>query len=561
MPRLPLERKDSFPVSNKLLTLKSQAKRDGWADWIRTEDDERALLAGCRFVQAKGERVVKFCADCLCHFQGEWAGKPFILADWQYNQVVMPLFSWIRADGTRRFRQISIWIAKKNGKSTLAAAAVIIGLVGDGEAGAEVYSAASTRKQAGIIFRAAQAMVESSYDLAKDIKVVPSEHRLVHVASRSFYQALSSEGASNEGWNSSTLVRDELHAWTGAPGRRLWDALEYSTINRTQPVAWDISTAGSDMTSIGWERYSYVKQVWEGGISNPALLPVIYEAPEDADPGTEAAWRSANPGLGETIKLDEIAASWDQASLTPQGETRFRRYRLNQWVVADSIYIRPSDWKHCKGDIDPETLVGKSCCGGLDLSISEDTTAWALAFPLADDIYAILVHFFLPEEGIETKQKRDGVTYMAWRDAGFFTLTPGKTINYDFIKQRIRDDAAKYNIEDIAYDIVKSDAMCRELVDEGYPMAKFSQTFVKMTEPTEVLRTMVREQKLVHFNNPVLNWQVGNAVVKEDSSANIKLFKLGSRGRIDGMVAAVMALGRARLIGDSPYDEDDGLFL
>ena len=382
------------------------------------------MLEGCTFDASKGERIVEFCSKFLRHYEGEFAGKPFELIHWQREEFVMPLFSWIRMDGTRRYREASVWIAKKNGKTALMSALAIVGLVGDSEPGAKVFSAAVKRDQAAYIYDNAEKMVKASPELAAVIETVYSQKRLLHPASNSIYHALSAEGAANEGLNASMLIQDELHAWSSGPGRKLHASLKYAGSSRRQPIKIDISTAGDDVESLGYERYSYAKKVRDCVVENTELLPVVYEADPEDDISTEETWRKANPSLGVTLPLSTFSADFKKAMEAGGSEENdFRRYRLNQWVSAYTQWIRPEDWSRCQLDTNPSDLDGKACCMGLDLALVDDITAAVCVFPLADEAIALVPHFFLPREGIVEKERRDEVHYRKWEDEGYFTLS------------------------------------------------------------------------------------------------------------------------------------------
>lgn len=535
--------------------------------WTLNEQDERAVRDGCRFDERLGMRIVRFCSGYLRHFEGQWAGEPFELLDWQRDGLVLPLYSWVRPDGTRRFRECSVWVAKKNGKTTLTAALVLIGVFGDGEPGAEVYAAANTRDQAGMIYRKAEAMAKASPELARRLKFAPSRKRFTHPESLSFFQALSADAGANEGLNASTLIKDEVHAWSSGPGRRLHDALKFAGGSRVQPLFIDISTAGDDEESLGFELYSYAKAVRDGVVADTSLLPVIHEADKGADPADEEQWRKANPSLGVTLSVDQFRDDYQRAANGgPNAMIPFRRYKMNQWVTRTAQWIEPEDWKACSdGAINPDSMSGLPCCGALDLGLVNDSTAIVFAFKMDDGRFGLLAWFYLPEDVAKEKEAEDrGARYTEWADGGFYTLTPGNVTDFGFIKDECQRLIAKYNPREFAYDPFKTQQITQDLAADGLPVVEFRQTFLAMSEPCMDFERHVRGRLFEHFRNPALTWQVCNAVTTRDSAGNIKLDKRNKRKKIDGAVASVMAFARCRMGGGgfkSIYESGESLSL
>ena len=526
--------------------------------WTLNRQDEYAIENGCWFDYDAAIQIADFFPTFLCHYEGIHAGNPFELLPWQYD-FVMRLFGWKRINGTRRFRHGSIWIPKKNGKTAFATGFVFIGLLADRENAPKVYSAATARDQAALIFNNAAQMVENSPELQRVLTVKDSEKKIVCPRVKGFYESLSADAGVNEGKNASMLIKDELHAWSTGPGRRLYGSLRYAGRARHQSLNIEISTAGQDLESIGYERYRYMKQIQEETILNWKILPLIFEAePDKGDsPGDEKVWAKANPSLHKTIDIEEMRSDWEEAEQSPTSKNDFLRYQLNIWVAAKARWILPEQWSSTKVEgITPESLIGRPCCGGLDLALVDDSSAWILCFPLGGERFALLAHFFLPEDGILEKAADDGVDYHGWRDQGHYTLTNGPTTDYEFIKQRIIDDHEKYDIRETAYDPYKATVMASELsADEGLEMIPFRQGFLSMSEPCKSFHRAVINKQIMHFDNPVLRWMFGSAIATSDPSGNIKLDKAASKKKIDGAVGSVMAFARARSIPDldHPY--------
>lgn len=488
----------------------------------------------------------------LTHTKGEWAGRPFTLLPWQ-EELVTRVFGTLRPDGTRQYRRVFVAIAKKNGKSELAAAIALYLLLADREPAAEVVSAAADREQASIVFQTAVQMVRANPTLARRCRILDSTKRVVVPATSSVYRVVSAEAFTKHGFNLSGVVFDELHA---QPTRELWDTLtEGSGAARRQPLILALTTAGTDRHSIGYEVWEYALKVRDGLIDDPSFLPVIYAADEKDDWEDEATWRKANPSLGVTVKLEELREAYRRAKETPALQNAFRRLRLNQWVSQESRWLDLADWRACAGVIDPESLRGRECFAGLDLSSTTDLTAFVLAFPLPGEQVAVLPFFWAPRETALRAEKRDRVPYTAWERAGAITLTPGDSVDYARVEADIKQLAATYRIREIAYDRWNASYLVQRLQEDGANVVPFGQGYASMSAPTKHLQALVLGRKLVHPAHPVLDWNADNLAVEQDAAGNLKPSKKASRQRIDGMVALIMALGRLITRPSNVYEE------
>jgi phage terminase large subunit-like protein len=290
----------------------------------------------------RGQRAIKI-INHLTHTKGPFAGQPFNLRAWQRNCIILPLFK-TRPDGLRRYRTCLLMLPRKNGKSEIAAALAVYFLLWDGEIGAEVYSAAADRDQASLVFNVAAQMIRNDPELDAMCEIVDSQKRIVHRDSGSFYRAISAEAYSKHGFNASVVIYDELHA---APNRDLWDVLTTSQGARLQPLTLAISTAGYDRHSILWELYAHAQKVAEHPALDPTFLPILFEAPIDADWTDEKVWRQANPALGDFRSLEEMRIACARAKEIPAQENTFRRLYLNQWTEQASRWISMSAWDAC----------------------------------------------------------------------------------------------------------------------------------------------------------------------------------------------------------------------
>jgi phage terminase large subunit-like protein len=301
-------------VLDRLKELRGIARDEGWDEWIRSEGDERAVLAGCWFDREAGERVCDFFERFLVHTKGEWAGKPFALFDWQKKDLVMPLFGWRRRNGERRFRKAYVEVPKKNGKSGLCSGIALYLLMADGEPGAEVYSAAADRDQAAIVYGESEKMVLKSPSLQKHLRVVASRKTIIYQRTLSYFRCLSADVPTKEGLNIHGLIFDELHAQRN---RELFDTLQYGGAARRQPLLVSITTAGFDRNSICWEQHDYADKILRGVVDDPSFFPLIYAAGEEDDWTDPVVWRKANPSFGLTIREDAFAEEAREAQEKP----------------------------------------------------------------------------------------------------------------------------------------------------------------------------------------------------------------------------------------------------
>lgn len=514
------------------------------------------MLPTSHYDEAKADRAVRFIQN-LCHTKGRWAGKPFILLPWQ-EQIVRDIFGIVRADGKRQFLTAYVEIPKKQGKSELAAAVALYLLYADGEASAEVYGAACDRSQASIVFDVARQMVEMSPALRKRSKIMAAGKRIVNYRNAGFYQVLSAETGTKHGLNVSGLVFDEIHA---QPNRKLYDVLTKGSGDaREQPLFFIITTAGTDRNSICYELHSKAMDIKAGKKHDPTFYPVVYGLTEDEDWNDEVNWYKANPSLGHTIGIDRVREAYKDALDNPAEENVFKQLRLNIWTNSAVAWIPDHVYNRGNEDIDFDQLIGRECYAGLDLSSTSDITALVLVFPPRDaqEKYIVLPYFWLPEDTLELRCRRDHVLYDVWKRQGYIMTTPGNVVDYGFLEAFIEELGKKYHILEIAYDRWNATATVQHLMDEGFTMVPFGQGFKDMSPPSKELYKLLMEGSIIHGGNPVLRWMAGNVVMRQDPAGNIKPDKEKSTEKIDGIVALIMGLDRCiRNAGStaSVYDE------
>lgn len=519
------------------------------------------MLPESRYDKKKADHAVAFIQN-LKHTKGKWDGKPFFLLPWQ-EQIVRDIFGIVNAEGKRQFRSAYIEIPKKNGKSELAAAIALYLLYGDGEASAEVYSCANDRSQASIVFDVAKRMVEKSPALLKRSKIAAATKRIVNYRNAGFYQVLSAETGTKHGLNISGLVFDEIHA---QPNRKLYDVMTKGSGDaREQPLFFIITTAGTDKESICYELHTKALDIMNGRKIDHSFYPVIYGLSDEDDWNDEANWYKANPSLGYTISIDRVRDAYRDALENPAEENVFKQLRLNIWTNSTVVWIPEHIYERGNLPINPAELEGRDCYAGLDLSSTSDITALVLVFPprTENEKYIVLPFFWLPEETLELRCRRDHVLYDVWQRQGYILTTEGNVIHYGFIERFIERLGEKYHIIEIAYDRWNATQMVQNLEDMGFTMVPFGQGFKDMSPPSKELYKLLMEGNINHGGNPVLKWMAQNVVMRQDPAGNIKPDKERSVEKIDGIVALIMGLDRCirSAPATSVYDERGILFI
>jgi phage terminase large subunit-like protein len=501
------------------------------------------MAAGSGYNKQLADNAVAF-IGCLNHTKGEWYGQPFELIDWQ-ERIVRDVFGIIKPGGYRQFNTAYVEIGKKQGKSELAAAIALLLTCGDNEYGGEIYGCASDRQQASIVFDVACGMVEQCPALRQRIKPIMSQKRLVYKPLNSFYQVLSAEAYTKHGLNVHAVVFDELHA---QPSRQLYDVMTHGSGDaRKQPLYFLITTAGNDTNSICYEVHSKATDILSGRKHDPTFYPVIYGAAESEDWTNPKVWRKANPSLGITVEIEKLRAACESAKQNPAEENLFRQLRLCQWVKQAVRWMPMDKWDKCAFAVDPEALRGRLCYAGLDLASTTDITAFVLVFPPqdSDDKYIILPYFWLPEETLTLRVRRDHVPYDTWEQQGFLQTTEGNVVHYGFIESFIEELGTVYDIREIAYDRWGATQMIQNLEGLGFTVVPFGQGFKDMSPPSKELMRLTLDGKIAHGGQPVLRWMMDNIHIRTDPAGNIKPDKEKSTEKIDGAVATVMALDRA----------------
>ncbi len=490
----------------------------------------------------KGDRAAALIAwiEGLTITSGSHAGRAFRVRDWQ-KEIIRDVYRTDRT-GRRVVRQALITMARKNGKSALAAALALAHLCGpEAERRGQVYSAASDRNQAALIFNEMKALILANPKLASRLIIREFKKEIEDTETSSIYQALSSDARKAHGLSPSFYIADELAQW---PDGELLDNLRTGTGARAEPLGIVISTQSANAFSAMSELVRYGESVLDGSIPDETFSPHIFTAPAEADPWSEATWRMANPALGDFRSLDEMRAEAVTAMRIPSREAVFRQLYLNQPVEADERLIHVRDWNACGGPFDLAELKGKRCVGGLDLSSTSDLTALALFFP---DTGHLLAWGFLPQAQMDEKERSDRAPYRQWQEAGYIIPTPGRAINKTWVAAKLREIAADYEVEAIAYDRWAFKDLEVILDAEGItlPMTPHGQGFKDMGPSVSEFERLVLDAGLKHGENPLLRWCLSNVAVSTDPAGARKPMKDRSKGRIDPLVAAIMAIGQA----------------
>lgn len=503
-------------------------------------DPYATAAPGDYFDESAARRACDFFPECLKHIEGAFAGDPFKLMPWQ-QAIIANLFGWKRADGTRRYREAFVAVPRGSGKTPIAAGVCIYCLFCDNEPGAQIYSAGADVQQAGLLFRHAKGMIHREPEMDSRATIHESYKSIVLKADEaSVYRVVSSDAAGKHGYAPHLVVCDELHAWYG---RDLMDAFTSAMAKRgrRQPLLLHITTRDFDRESICNEKWKYAENVRDGVVSDRAFLPVIYAAADDDDWADEATWVKANPNIDVTVDRESLRRECEKAKATPAYENTFKRLHLNMKTQQDVRLFPIEQWDSCVVPGCSKSLPRQACYGGLDLSTTEDITARVLAFPRGNNLI-LVPHFWVPEETIAKRSRKDQVDYGLWVKQGYMTATPGNVVDYDFIYAKLLEDRKLYDLKHLGYDPWNATQLAVKLEAERFKIEPVRQGFASLNEPTKRLITLMASGCLQMEANPVFRWMALNVAAETDAAGNLKPSKAKSTGRIDGIVAAIMAI-------------------
>ena len=500
-----------------------------------------------RFDAARASHICKF-IELLPHIEGEWARKGLLiqLEPWQCF-LLTTVFGWIDEHGLRRFRTVYVEVPRKNAKSTITSGVGLYLLAADGEEGAQVYSAATTRDQAAIVWKVAKRMADRCLGLQYRFGVGTSAHSVFVEETASLFKPLSrDQGGNHDGYNVHGGLIDELHAHKT---REVFDVIETGTGAREQPLLWNITTAGSNRTGICYEQRDYVRRILGGAHDDDTYFGIIYTIDDDDDWTNPACWQKANPNWGISVKPDDIERKARKAMELPSAQNNFLTKHLNVWVNAATAWMDMRRWDQCSARLKIDDFAGEKCYIGLDLAEKIDIAAIAIVFNRHGTIYQFS-RFYLNENQVEVSGNSQ---YAGWERSGHLIVNDGDVTDFDIIAQDLRDLCADYDVREIAFDPAFSTYFATKLVQEGMPMVEIRQAARFFTAPFIEVENLVYSDKFRFDGNPVMTWMVSNVMAKKSQfSGLLHPVKERDENKIDGVIALLMALGRSMTAEEKP---------
>lgn len=551
----------------------------------RHEIDLKASKTGLYyFDDAEVERIMGL-FGLFRHTKGQYAKNRFQLLPWQAF-LLGSLYGWKKkSDDTRRFSRAYIEVARKNGKTELAAAIGLVEAFFNGEFGAEVYSAANKLDQASISWKAAAFMARQLQKDVEDVSGLIEVHesfnnrRIFAKELNSFFSPVASDSKTLDGLNPQCAIVDEYHE---AVDDSILRVMETGMGSRTQPLIFVITTAGFNRNGPCFQLRKVMVDILEGKKQDDSFFGLVFTLDESDNWEDENVWVKSNPSLGLTPTLDFMQREYVKAK--NEGETariNFLTKNLNVWTTVQKTWIKDEDWQRNFEEIDISELAGRECYAGLDLALTRDITAFVLFFPAqsATERHVVISHFFIPEENADERSRRDGVPYLQWIADGYIEATPGNATDYDYVRHRIVEESENYKIVSLGYDAAFATQLAIQLQDEhGIKMDRVPQSYATMNQVLYTLENLViwKPEKaesdepvlgrINHMNNPVLRWMIGNVVLKKDGGGRVILDKGKPIERIDGVSALANAMAQWMTAGkpeggESKYETEDFFFV
>lgn len=492
------------------------------------------------FDEAAGLRFCNF-FKLLKHFKGEKAGEEFVLDHWQVFCTMM-IFGWkVKKTGYRRFRYADVIIPRKNGKSTYAAGLALACMMIDGEMGAEIYSAGTDREQASVVWDTAKNIAEHSPSITQFLQIYKKSIAMESTAS--FFKPLSRELKNKDGSNPHMAVCDERHAWQK---NDMFEVLKSGLGARRQALIFTITTAGRDVSVPYFAQMEYLADILRGKTVQDNQFVMIFAPDEGDDWKDPQTWKKVNPGIGTALSLDYLRSECEEAQKKGGSiEANFKTKNLDIWVNAPDIWISDDMVRNCAYGTDPASLEGKRCYAGLDIASHVDINALALFFP--DEPHKpVRMHYWLPEAKINDPDHRDVVDYWQWQQMGWIHPMPGNMLDTDQMSSDIARILRQYNVQNLSFDPYKAyHGIIQNLQKDGLGeiLDEYPQGIKSMSEPTKRVEGMITGAEVDLMGDPVLRWMFGNVVLYRDPNDNIKVHKGKSRGKIDGVVALINAVG------------------
>jgi phage terminase large subunit-like protein len=510
-------------------------------------DLEEGAERGLKYEREAAEHACAFFTEILHLNGGQYEGQPFNLLGWQ-RFVVSMSYGWKRANRTRRFRVVYVETGKGSGKSPLAAGIGLHGLAADGESRAEVYAAATKRDQAMILFRDAVAMFQQSPELARRLTasgVGEKTWNLAYLATGSFFRPIASEQGQS-GPRPHVALVDELHEH---PTNHVLEMLRAGFKSRRQPLLFVITNSGHDANSPAGQYHDYGLAVANGSATDDSFFSFVCGLDPEDDPfASEECWPKANPSLLEADLpgMEYLREEVQAARNLPSKQAIVRRLNFCQWTQAAAPWLSPEIWMPAAADYQIEDLRGRRAWGGLDLSSTTDLTALTLVVEPEHEAepWKMLAYAWLPEEDLHHREQQDKVPYTQWAREGYLRTTPGRAVNRLAVLQQLMAIGSIVNLQAVAYDRWRIEDLKTLAADAAMTlptMVEFGQGFRDLSPAVEEFERELLAGRIVHNRHPVLTWCAANAVIVDDDAGNRKLSKRKATGRIDCILAAVMA--------------------
>jgi phage terminase large subunit-like protein len=521
---------------------------------LAIERHERDLIHGHErglvFDRQAAQHVIDFFPQFTTHTTGALDGTPFVLEPFQQAKLWI-LYGWLWADtGFRRFKFAYNEIGRGNCKSTEASGLCLYELLAFGEPGAHVYSVATDKETARIVFDTSRLMLDRSPYLREQVTCVSDSIYIPNTAAK--YEPVASGAELLLGLRPQFICFDELHE---SPKPDLWNVFESAMGKRDSPLMYACTNSGWDRLSVCWKKREYSVNVLTGIFSDDTWFAWICGLDEGDDWEDERNWIKANPGLGVMVKLKELREAAAKAKNDPSNLNSFLRFRLSVWTESDTPWMPMDDWDKCDQVVDLDAMKGRHGIAAIDLSTTTDSSSLGIVFPPTrdDPKWKLWIQYFLPKDAITKRVQRDRVPYDVWARDGLFILTPGRVIDYDYIRKEIHRVAQIAKLDAICFDRWNSNDLVKDLENDGFTMIDRGQGFVDMNPPTKRMIELVLTKEVAHGGHPVLRWNARNAIAFTDAAGNTKLDKGKSRDQIDGMIAVIMALGYAMIVGQTQY--------
>jgi phage terminase large subunit-like protein len=526
-------------------------------EWVRLActrhfiDEERALKRNYqwKFSRTKANRICEF-IEQLPHIKGRWKSATIKLEDWQCF-ILCSIFGWVTNDDQelRRFRKANIVVPRKNAKTTLAAGVGLYLLMLDGEPGAEIYSAATTRDQAKICWDVAARMVRKLPDMQDYFGVQPLAHSIVVDGSAAFFKPLSRDADSLEGLNVHGAIIDELHAHKT---REVFDVLDDATGSRTQPLLFLISTEGDNASGVFAEQVAYGQSILRGAHQDDSYFFIFYGLDANDDWTLPESWRKANPNINVSVFESDLEVRCRQARANAESQASFLTKRCNVRVGASNAFFNMLAWDNlcCDKTLKPEHFFGQPCVMHFDLASKRDITSRVTMFRKGHDFYLFGKHY-LPEDAIE-RGKPNYDIYRGWKESGWLIVTDGNITDFDFIESDLLKDMPDYKPLAVGVDPnYNAGQFTTRMLAEGVPMKEVPQNYATFSEAMRDLDALIVAGRIHHNGDPVLSWAMGNVIARKNSIGGIRPDKARDENKIDPAVSAICAKSLMSRIEDA----------